>query len=200
METKETKRRRTQLARKSSQKVDKILKGGKMTKATTKTEEKFLTSKDLAKMANVKPGQLRRCLRKHFAGRLATIKGDSGLKVYQVKADDPIVKEIIAKLSGNGDKGKGTKLLEVKTPKLTKEAKKQAKVKAKQEAAHGEIAQASGEVTDPDEQADKGEGEEPSPESITEVTDEGLIITESRLTVPEPIKRALARQGKEVKL
>jgi len=171
MERKETKGKETQLAGKSSQKVDKILKGGEMTKATKgkaaqankpQTEEKFLTAKDLAKMAKVEPRVLRRCLRTHFSGRITAIKGDNGMKTYRIKAKDPIVEEILAKLKGNGDKGKATKPAKA--------------------------------------QVDSGEGEEPSPESITEVTDEGLIITESRLTVPEPIKRALAKQGKEVKL
>lgn len=90
MERKETKGKETQLAGKSSQKVDKILKGGKMTKPTTKTEEKFLTAKDLAKMANVKPGQLRRCLRTHFAGRITTIKGPNGGKLHQIMGFMPI--------------------------------------------------------------------------------------------------------------
>ncbi len=112
------------------------------------TEEKFLTSKDLAKMANVEPRVLRRCLRIHFSGRITTVKGDNGLKTYRIPANDPVVKEILAKLKGNGDKGKATKPAKA--------------------------------------QADKGEGGESSPESL--------------LTVPEPLKRALAKQGKEVKL
>jgi len=134
----------------------------KVKEKQTKTEEKFLTSKDLGKMANVEPRELRRCLRTHFASRISTVKGDNGMKTYRIKAKDPIVKEILAKLKGNGDKAKATQPAKA--------------------------------------QVDKGEGEEPSPEPITEVTDEGLIITESRLTVTEPIKRALAKQGKEVKL
>jgi len=113
-------------------------------------------------MAKVEPRELRRCLRTHFASRITATKGDNGLKTYRISANDPVVKEILAKLKGNGDKGKATKPAKA--------------------------------------QADKGEGDEPSPESITEVTDEGLIITESGLTIPEPIKRALAKQGKEVKL
>lgn len=68
------------------------------------TEEKFLSSKDLAGMAGVEPRLLRRCLRKDFAGRISTVKGDNGLKTYHIKADDSIVKEIVAKLSGNGGK------------------------------------------------------------------------------------------------
>jgi len=68
------------------------------------TKEKFLSSKDLAGMAGVEPRLLRRCLRKDFAGRISTVKGDNGLKTYHIKADDPIVKEIVAKLSGNGGK------------------------------------------------------------------------------------------------
>ena len=127
-----------------------------MTKATKgkaaqankpQTEEKFLTAKDLAKMAKVEPGQLRRCLRTHFSGRITATKGDNGLKTYRIPAKDPVVKEILAKLKGNGNKGKATKPAKA--------------------------------------QADKGEGGESSPESL--------------LTVPEPIKRALAKQGKEVK-
>jgi len=90
MERKETKGKETQLAGKSSQKVDKILKGGKMTKATIKREEKFLTSKDLANMAKVKPGVLRRCLRTHFAGRISTIKGPNGGKLYQIMGFIPV--------------------------------------------------------------------------------------------------------------
>jgi len=68
------------------------------------TEGEFLSSKDLAGMAGVEPRLLRRCLRKDFAGRISTVKGDNGLKTYHIKADDPIVKEIVAKLSGNGGK------------------------------------------------------------------------------------------------
>jgi len=82
---------------------------GKATQAEKPPEEKFLTSKDLAKMANVEPGQLRRCLRTHFAGRITTAKGDNGMKTYHISAKDPIVEEILAKLKGNGDKGKATK-------------------------------------------------------------------------------------------
>jgi len=124
------------LAAKSSQQVDKILKGEmnqmakatktKATQANKPTEEKFLSAKDLAAMANVKPTVLRRCLRQHFAGRVSTVKNGIGLKVYQIKAKDPIVKEILAKLKGNGSKSA--------TP-VKAEAKKQAKVKAKQEQA-----------------------------------------------------------------
>jgi len=112
METKETKGKETQLTAELAIKVGNKLKGERMTKAKekqTKTEEKFLTAKDLAKMANVKPGQLRRCLRTHFSGRITTTKGDNGLKTYRIPANDPVVKEILAKLKGNGDKGKATK-------------------------------------------------------------------------------------------
>jgi len=142
--------------------MTKTTKQTKAKQATKPTEEKFLTSKDLASMAKVEPRELRRCLRTHFAGRITTVKGDNGMKTYQVKAKDPIVKEILAKLKGNGDKGKATKPAKA--------------------------------------QADKGEGGESSPESITEITGDGLIITESRLTMPEPVKRALAKQGKVIKL
>lgn len=84
MERKETKGKETQLAGKSSQKVDKILKGGKIIKATKKAEEKFLTAKDLAKMAKVERRVLRRCLNTHFSGRISTIKGPNGGKLYQI--------------------------------------------------------------------------------------------------------------------
>ncbi len=158
-----------------------------MAKVTTKskTEEKFLTAKDLATMAGVEPRELRRCLRTHFANRLATTKGANGMKTYQIKANDPIVKEVLAKLKGNGDKGKVAAKAEVKTakveaPKLTKkqkaEAKKQTKVNAKQQAALAKVPDKDKEpimpsdrVTEADSptesQDDKGEGEEPSPES-----------------------------------
>jgi len=106
----------TQLAGKPSQVVNnKEKEESKLATKTEKTnptqvqskpqiEEKFLSSKDLAGMAGVEPRLLRRCLRKDFAGRISTVKGDNGLKTYRIKADDPIVKEIMAKLSGNGGK------------------------------------------------------------------------------------------------
>ena len=81
----------------------------KAIQANKPTEEKFLTSKDLASMAKVEPGQLRRCLRTHFSGRITTVKGDNGIKTYHISAKDPIVEEILAKLKGNSDKGKATK-------------------------------------------------------------------------------------------
>ena len=176
------------LAAKSSQQVDnKINQMAKATKnkATQankpQTEEKFLSAKDLAKMANVKPTVLRRCLRAHFTGRISTIKGGNGLKTYQVKANDPIVKEVLAKLKGNGDKGKVAAKAEVKPvkaeAKLTKkqkaEAKKQAKVKAKQEQVLARLEtetplEEPPNVSPPftkEKPADKGEGDELSPES-----------------------------------
>ena len=82
MERNKTKERRTQLQGRRSQKVDKNKKEESKLATATKTkqpratkqpkatqakeeptEDKFLTAKDLAEMANVKPGQLRRCLR-----------------------------------------------------------------------------------------------------------------------------------------
>lgn len=91
--------------------MTKATKQPKATQKATKpqTEEKFLTSKDLAKMAKVEPRELRRCLRTHFKGRITATKGDNGLKTYRIPANDPVVKEILAKLKGNGDKGKAAK-------------------------------------------------------------------------------------------
>ena len=126
MERKETKGRRTQLPGKRSQQVEKKEKEDiklattetkqiEATQALMPTEEKVLSAKDLAKMAKVKPTHLRRCLRQHFSGRISTTKGDNGLKTYQIKADDPIVQEILAKLKGNG--GKATTPVKAEAPK-----------------------------------------------------------------------------------
>lgn len=65
------------------------------------TEEKFISAKDLAQMAGVAPTALRRTLRSNFAGK---IPRDKDGKQYRIKATDPIVEEIIAKVKSNGEK------------------------------------------------------------------------------------------------
>lgn len=169
------------LAAKSSQQVDKINREGEMnqmakatetkaTQANKPTEEKFLSAKDIAVMAKVKPTVLRRCLRQHFAGRVSTVKNGIGLKVYQIKAEDPIVKEILAKLKGNGSKSA--------TP-VKAEAKKEAKVKAKQEQALARLETETPPEEPPavsppfteEETTDEGEGDKPSPNSPSRIED-----------------------------
>ncbi len=67
----------------------------KTTQTKKHTEEKFLSAKDLAQMAGVEPTVLRKTLRSDFAGKIP--RGDDG-KQYRVKATDPLVKTIIAKV------------------------------------------------------------------------------------------------------
>ncbi len=76
-------------------------KATKPTQAKEPTEDKVLSARDLAQMAGVKPLALRQTLRKHFAGKIP--RGEDG-KQYQIKATDPLVEEIIAKVKANGDK------------------------------------------------------------------------------------------------
>jgi hypothetical protein len=111
-----TKERRTQLQGKRSQKVEKR-KEEKMEKATkTKqpkatqgkkpAEDKFLSARDLAQMAEVTPAILRRTLRKNFSGKIPRDNKDG--RQYQIKATDPLVKEIIAKAKANKNGNKVT--------------------------------------------------------------------------------------------
>jgi len=128
MERNKTKGKENELTAELTTKVEKNKKEDEMTTATktkqTKatqakkpTEEKFLSAKDLAQMAGVKPAVLRRTLRQNFSGK---IPRDKDGRQYQIKATDPIVKEIIAKAKAsngneattapaNKDKGEGEK-------------------------------------------------------------------------------------------
>ncbi len=111
---------------KRSQQVENKVKGDvKLAKAKVKqpkatqtekpTEDEFVSAKELAQMAGVTPTVLRKCLRNNFAGKIP--RGDDG-RQYRIKANDRIVKEIMAKLKDNGgsattpvseDKGEGDK-------------------------------------------------------------------------------------------
>ncbi len=167
-------------------KVTKTVKGNAKQATKPPTGEKMLSAKDLAVMANIEPRVLRRCLRKHFSSRLSATKGANGLKTYHVKASDPIVKEIIAKVksNGNGDKGKvaakaavqpvkgkAIKQTPAKVPTAYDEVVKgkaakpiTAKTPAKVQEPVMPAAQAA-EAGLPENHDEKGEGEEPSPES-----------------------------------
>jgi len=143
------------------------------TKQTTKppTGEKFYTAKDLANMANVEPRVLRRCLRTHFDNHISTTKDENGLKTYHIKASNPIVKEIIAKVksNGNGNKGKVAAKATVQPVKGKGKAAKApksitAKTPAKTQEPVMPAAQAA-EAGLPENHDEEGEGEEPSPDS-----------------------------------
>lgn len=77
-------------------------------------EEKFLSAKELAQMAGVEPTILRKILRQNFAGKIP--RSEDG-KQYQIKASNPLVQEIIAKVKekGNGNKpAEASKAVEAK--------------------------------------------------------------------------------------
>lgn len=170
-------------------KTTKEAKTTKATQAKKPTEEKLLSAKDLAAMAKVKPTVLRRCLRKSFASRISTAKNGAGLKVYQIKANDPIVKEILAKLKGNGSKPTTPVKTKAEKPasepvkgKASGKGKKQAKVgKPTPEAVFQSTAdkqqaetpsEESPSVSPPfteGEATEEGEGDEPSPESLNHI-------------------------------
>ena len=108
MKRKKTKEKENELTAELTTKIENR-KEVKMTTATktkqTKakqarkpTEEKFLSAKDLAQMAGVEPTVLRKTLRSDFAGKIP--RGDDG-KQYRIKATDPLVKEIIAKVQAS---------------------------------------------------------------------------------------------------
>ena len=112
MERKETKRKENELTAELTTKVEKNRKEESKLATATKTkqpkatqakmpiEEKFLSAKELAQMAGVTPTVLRRTLRQNFAGKISR---DEDGRQYRIKATDPIVQEIIAKVkAGNG--------------------------------------------------------------------------------------------------
>jgi hypothetical protein len=138
MERNKTKRKENELTAELTTKVEKTERRNKMTTATktkqTKAkqgkkpaEDKFLSARDLAQMAGVTPAILRRTLRKNFSGKIPRDNKDG--RQYQIKATDPLVKEIIARVKANGekpittptnkDKGEGEK----PSPKSHKESK-----------------------------------------------------------------------------
>ena len=94
-------------------------------------------------MADTTPMELRKCLRKHFTGKIS--RGDDG-KQYRIKASDPLVQEIIAKV--------------------------------KEKPVGAELPTQS--------EADKGEGNKPSPESFSQdnesYSEEGNFSTEPDFT------------------
>jgi len=103
---KEDKRRRTQLTAELATIVENRMKRdvesakakvkqSEATQAGKPTEDKFLSAKELAQMAGVTPTVLRKCLRNNSAGRIPRAEGSTA---YQVKASDPLVQEIIAKV------------------------------------------------------------------------------------------------------
>ncbi len=102
--------RRIKMKTSAKTKQAKATKQPKATQAEMPTEEKFLSAKDLAQMAGVKPTVLRRTLRSNFAGK---IPRDKDGRQYQIKATDPLVEEIIAKAKA-GNEGSAITADEVK--------------------------------------------------------------------------------------
>jgi len=152
MERKETKRKENELTAELTTKIEKNkkeeskliqatkTKQPKATQAERPTEKKFLSAKELAQMAGVTPTALRKTLRHDFAGKIS--RGDDG-KQYRIKASDPIVQEIIAKVKGNEGSVTTPVKAEVETPPVSE---------------------------------DKGEGDEPSPESLEVDLNKGVKL------------------------